>query len=224
MMTNDIQYFRSCHHQGFVKSPFLEIGSAKVQSSVPNLCDLALELGITSVTGADLAAGAGVDISFDFSLPPERFQARWQHGRFATVGIFNVLEHVFDPITVLANALECVAEGGTLLAVTPAVWSLHDYPGDYVRLMPNWYERFAERFGLHLHRATFCWLSEFGITNVDDLRAQGQYLLPTYHYLGRTRSLSRFVASRVLHPLFNTYGVSHAYTNAAIGVALGRPG
>jgi SAM-dependent methyltransferase len=225
MTENDILYFRLCYQLGLIKSPFLEIGSAKVQRVMPNLCDLARDLKVEQVRGVDMIPGEGVDFTCDFSVSPEDFHAGWVHGTFATVAVFNVLEHTFDPIAFLHNALHCVASGGTLLVVTPAVWPLHNWPVDCVRLMPHWYEEFARQFGLSLVPDAFCWLSQFGIIKVSNLISQGRggYQLPTFHDLGRSQSIRRYWVSRFIHRIFDTYGRSHSFTHAAIGAAFVVP-
>jgi hypothetical protein len=208
-----------CHAMGFVKSPFLEVGSARVQGETPNLCDLAREFQVERAQGVDLSLGTGVDFTFDFSLAHDDFMGKWEHGTFETVAVFNVLEHTFDPITVLRNALYCVMDGGSLIVVTPVIWPLHDYPGDYVRIMPQWYEAFASCFGLKLHRDTFCWLSQFGIVKIDDLLDEERYQLPTFLNSGRRDSPVRYWVSRYVHRIFNTFGRSHIFMHAAIGAA-----
>ncbi len=200
-----------------MKSPFLEVGSARVQGETPNLCDLAREFKVDEIHGVDLSPGNGVDFLFDFAIPPDEFEKKWEHGSYKTVAVFNVLEHTFDPITVLRNALNCTAEGGTLLVVTPAIWPLHDFPGDYIRFMPHWHEAFASRFGLILHRNAFCWVSQFGIVKIDDLLDEGRYQLPSFLNSGRRDFPIRYWASRYVHRIFNTFGRSHTFTHAAIG-------
>ena len=140
---------------------------------------IGVECGIQEVNGVDLSPGKGVDFTVDFSTPTEDFGQRWGFGSFATVAIFNVLEHTFDPENVLRNAVHCMTDGGSIIVVTPTVWPLHDFPQDCVRLMPHWYEMFASRYRLTLHRDAFCWLSQFGITRVDDLLDGGQYQFPS---------------------------------------------
>jgi len=218
MVENDILYFRACHKAGLVKEPFLEIGSAIVEHSlVNNLCRVAQELGLSKTFGTDLEAGPGVDFTADFSLPPDQFKAGWTHGQFQTVAIFNVLEHTYDPITILTNALSCVAPGGTLCVAAPGSWALHDYPKDYVRLLPHWFEEFGQRNGLKIYRDHFCYLSDFGLIPVDQLNIKGQYQFPTYINSTRRSTPFRYWRSRILHRLFNTYGRSHFFPQATIG-------
>ena len=108
MTPNDAEYFKACHSAGLVKGRMLEVGSAKVQG-IANLCDIARELGVPEVTGVDLTSYDGVDVIFDFGVEQEEFRDKWDLGAFSTVCVFNVLEHTFDPITILS----------TLLVVTP---------------------------------------------------------------------------------------------------------
>lgn len=223
MTPRDAEYFRTCFDAGLVKAPFLEIGSAKVLGEqLPNLCELAARFGVERTIGTDLLPASGVDFIADFSLPVATFREQWSHGTFATVAIFNVLEHTFDPMTVLGNALSCAAEGGTLLALTPTIWEIHNYPRDYNRLLPDWYLTFAERNELELEERQFCWISEFGQTQVNNLREGNLYKFPTYQTCGRRQSPLRYWTSRIVHRGFNTYGRSHWWTNVALGAAFRR--
>ena len=222
MTETDLQFFRQCITRGIVRDNFLEIGSAKVQGASVNLCDMAKTAGLTSTVGVDLQPGLGVDAVADFGVEPNRFTADWAFGTFSTVAIFNVLEHTFDPITVLRNAMACVAPSGSLLVVVPSSWQLHDFPRDYTRLLPHWFEEFALRFGLTIDDGLFCWLSPFGITNIRSLREDGAYVLPSYRNLGRMQSPYRYWVSRVAHRVLNTYGRNHWATYVAIGAVLVR--
>lgn len=220
----DILYFKLCCALGLIRAPFLEVGSAKIHGeAVPNLCDLARDLNIEDVTGVDLARGSGVDFCFDFSVSQDVFQHLWSRGKFSTVCVFNVLEHTFDPITLLSNAARCVEAGGSLVVTAPAVWPLHDFPGDYLRLMPHWYEEFSRRFDLLLVREAFYWLSSVGTVKVGEFTSHGEYQLPNYRNLGRTRAPARYWVSRLAHRVFNTYGRTHFATHTAIGAAFRVP-
>ena len=204
----EAEWFRRCHTAGLVHEPFLEVGSARIQG-VPNLCDEARSLALRNVTGADLAPGDGVDLTVDFASGS-------LEARFQTVCVFNVLEHTFDPLTVLRNCLSCVAPGGTLLVVTPAIWPLHRYPIDSCRLLPDWYETFAARAGIELLPEHFCWLSEFGIETIGPAANASD---PTFQSRARRTAPARYWTSRIVHKLFDTFGRSHWATHTAIGVA-----
>lgn len=217
MTSIDLEWFMACHSAGLVRSRLLEIGSARVQG-VRNLVDVARTLGITDSIGVDLDSAEGVDTVIDFSVSPPQFRERYCLDRFATVCIFNVLEHTFDPYTVLQNAMSCVDLGGSLLVVAPSIWPIHSYPRDYNRLLPDWYREFAMRTGLELIEQHFCWLSQFGI---EPIAVDGS--LPTY--LSRKDQVSkiRYWVSRVTHKVGNTYGLSHWATYCAIGAAFALP-
>jgi SAM-dependent methyltransferase len=215
MTEKDVEYFKQCHAAKLVSGRMLEVGSAKVQG-VPNLCEIAHGLGVGETLGVDMQPFDGVDAVFDFGIRPEEFRASWRLGTFSTVCVFNVLEHTFDPITVLTNALSCLRRNGNLLVVTPSVWPIHSYPGDFSRLLPDWYRSFAERHSLRLVEAHFCWLSEFGIEKIGD---EAEPSLPAFQYRKREASKSRYWASRIGHKLLNTYGRSHWATHSAIGAA-----
>jgi SAM-dependent methyltransferase len=213
----DIEWFRNCFDGNLVKEPLLDVGSAKIGGE-PNLCDVAKRLGLKRTTGADLRIGDGVDVALDFGLRKDAFRESHRFTAFATVCVFNVLEHTFDPITVLSNALSCLASNGTLLVVTPAIWPLHNYPNDYNRLLPDWYRRFAEFYNLKLIHEHFSWLSPFGIEPISHLEDE----FPTYASKGQSDSASRYWISRLVHRLFNTYGRSHWATHTAIAAAFTR--
>jgi hypothetical protein len=208
----DLDWFKLCHSRGLIQSPFLEIGSARVNRT-PNLCDAARELGLPRTVGVDLEKTDGVDYVCDFSLCPREFQKQPSLGVFSSVCIFNVLEHTFEPTIVFSNALSCVAERGALLVVVPSVWPIHNYPGDYNRLLPDWYSAVAKRHGLNLVPDLFCWLSQFGIERISSFEPD----LPTYISRRNKLPQSRYWLSRIAHKVFNTYGRNHWATHSAIG-------
>ncbi len=218
MTSFDLDYFRHCAKLSLLKSPFLEVGSAKVENAAVNLCDVARELGVKEVLGADLDKGQGVDLTCDFSVSAEEFAKRWTHAPFGTVGIFNVLEHTYEPAQVLRNAVRCVRPGGTLLVVVPTVWPIHHFPKDYVRLLPDWFEEFAVRYQLTVVPEAFCWLSEFGLLTMKE-----HWQIPNYQSTKRGGGSLRYWASRLAHTAFHTFGKSHWATHAAIGIAYRVP-
>ena len=219
MTGEDVKYFKQCQRAGLVRSRMLEVGSAKVQG-VDNLCDIARQLGVSDTTGADIEAHNGVDLVFDFGLPRDVFERQWDAGKFSTVCIFSVLEHTFDPLTVLANALSCVDSGGSLIVSTPAIWPIHCFPRDYCRLLPDWYVAFAEQNNVTLDKQHFCWLSEFGI---EPVRTDPTNQFPSFQTRGRAASTYRYWTSRIAHMWLNTYGRSHWAANSAIGATFIRP-
>lgn len=218
MVQLDIEWFKRCHLAGLVRKKMLEIGSAKVQG-IPNLCEIAGELGVEGALGADVdPTHEGVDIVADFALPPAAFKAQTHIGRFSTVCIFNVLEHTFDPVTVLINALSCVGEDGSLLVVAPSIWPVHNFPRDYNRLLPDWFVEFARRNDLKLLEEQFCWLSQFGVEVIRPSNMQ----FPTYASRASQVSKFRYWTTRIGHKALNTYGRSHWGTHSAIAAAFAR--
>lgn len=215
----DLRYFERCRELDLLRSPFLEVGAYQVSDQLPTLWQHAKRFGVEHAVGVDLEPGPGVAIIADFSLDPERFRQSWQHSAFQTVAIFNVLEHVFDPVTVLRNCLHCTLEGGTLLVLVPVVWPIHNFPRDYARLLPDWFMEFGRKTELQLVDEAFLWVSQFGLHRVSQLTSGEIFELPSSQNLGRSTSPLRYWASRVLHRLFNTYGRSHMFAHAALGAA-----
>ena len=215
MTAIDVRWFNRCRAAGLVKGRMLEVGSAKVDGN-RNLCEIARESGVADTIGVDLARAEGVDSVVDFALPLEDFRRQWRLGNFSTVCVFNVLEHVFDPIRVLANAITCAEPNGIVLTVTPSVWPIHNYPGDYTRLLPDWYRAFARCNAVTLIDDHFCWLSQFGIEVIGD---ELEPTLPTYRSRGVKASRTRYWTSRLVHKVLNTYGHLHWATSSAIAAA-----
>lgn len=52
-------------------------------------------------------------------LPPEH------RGRYDAVGLFDLLEHLDDPVTLLRESVACLAPGGALVATVPGLRTLH---------------------------------------------------------------------------------------------------
>lgn len=221
MVGNDYAYFKRCFDLGFVSGELLEIGSAKIDGQGGNICDLAGSMGIGHVVGCDLQPGLGVDVVADFSA--ENFRNTWTLGQFDTVVIFNVLEHTFDPLAVLGNAVSCLKPGGWILIVVPVVWPIHNFPGDYSRLLPDWFREFARRQTLLISSEAFCWLTQFGITRVDSIGSSEPNELPSFLNLGRSTDAFKYWRSRIAHKLLDTYGRSHWFGHCAIGAALQKP-
>jgi SAM-dependent methyltransferase len=111
-----------------------------------------------------------------------------------------VLEHTFDPIRVLDNAATLLRPGGALVALTPSVWPLHNYPLDAWRILPNFYEEYAKRRGLDLLADYF----EYGLarSRISGMRT-GRTTIR--HPVGPGFAIG---VSRVVHKAFNTFGRS----------------
>src|SRR5439155_6334296 len=166
----NLQFFRRAYEFGAVREPMLEIGSSKVLPDLPNLCEMARSFNIRDAIGVDIEIGNGVDVIHDFRTAPPYSMRQ----AYSTVCIFNVLEHTFDPVTILRNALECTRLGGSLVVSTPANWPIHNYPKDYCRLLPDWYETFADQNGLDVIEELFLWQTEFGLIPVRNVRSSNR--------------------------------------------------
>lgn len=214
MTPEDAEYFKRCHKRGLVKEPLLDVGSARIAGQ-QNIRDIAMGLGLKQIKGADIAPGSEVDYVANFGLEPAEFERSYGLPQFATVCVFNVLEHTFDPVRVLGNAVSCVSSGGSLLVVTPSIWPIHDFPRDCNRLLPDWYREFARQNRLRLVEDLFLWLSEFGMNSIPPENPE----FPTYRSKDVKKSWLRYWSSRIGHRLLNTYGRNHWATHCAIGAA-----
>lgn len=224
MTGEDQQYFELCYQNGLIQSPFLEVGSARVQGIMPNLCDLACKRGLEKVIGVDIQKSDGVDVLADFSIEAAEFSQHWNWGTFHTVGVFNVLEHTYNPVQVLQNVLSITRPGGVIVVSTPVIWPIHNFPGDFVRLLPDWYLEFARQNQLMLKPETFCWLSSFGLKPISSEQNNNQVQIPNFLNSGQAKSPIRYWISRFAHRLFNTFGRTHVFPNVAIGAAFQIPG
>ena len=209
MVDEDLAYVQRLLAAGVVKGRVLELGTGYAGAT----CRRVVGAAGLEYLGTDLAAGPGVDVPADFESPADmdRFTP---HRPFGTVLILNVLEHTFDPIRVLDNARTLVQPGGHLVVLTPTVWPLHNYPMDAWRLMPNFYEEYSRRRGLHLADEHFEYVGRGPVR--DHRNPDGTYRLPRpprWHWSGRA-----------VHRLFNTFGRGmEAPTHVATAAALRVP-
>jgi SAM-dependent methyltransferase len=139
-----------------------------------------------------------VDVVADFENPNHlsRFD---DIGSFGSVIILNVLEHTFDPIRVLDNALSLVRPGGTMLIIAPAIWPIHDFPFDACRLLPNFYEEYARRRGLFIQPDFFEYVGREKVTEARNPDG-------SYRFLRPARSGFHHWYSRIVHRILNTTG------------------
>ncbi|HEY6021511.1 MAG TPA: methyltransferase domain-containing protein [Candidatus Paceibacterota bacterium] len=141
-----VQRLRDAHK---IVGPVLELGAGYGGPTARCLFDNGTAYFTTDLTG-------DVDYCADFESTTIKLPVA-----FRTILILNILEHVFEPLKVLDNALRLLLPGGSLVITTPAIWSLHGYPIDCCRLLPNFYERYAETRGLALDPDAFDYL-EYG--------------------------------------------------------------
>jgi SAM-dependent methyltransferase len=203
MVKNDIGFLKKVIKYGFVKSPCLELGVAVKSNSVK---DVILAEGY-EYSGTDILPGADVDYEADFQneiAVKECFKGKL----FGTVIIFNVLEHVFEPIKLLDNAFSILKTLGTAVIVTPCIWPLHNYPCDVYRLNPDFYREYAKRRKLEIVNSLFEYVSRHNINYNNDLP------LPSSQKWN-------IMYSRVIHKLFNTCGRGMLFpSHVSIGVVI----
>lgn len=218
----DFRYLERLIDRGLVHDPVLELGSHNRQGGPRGNTQSHCEAAGLRWDGADVEAGPGVTLTFDLLDEEEvaRIGARWR-----SVLLFNLLEHVYDPVRALGNALRLVQGPGTCVVVGPAVWGLHDYPRDYWRPLPDFFIEFAARTGSELVPDALCWLLENEqIVPVAELTEGDQKRLPSRltapHVYGRFRA----ARSRWVHKALNTIGRELHFPYTGLGVVLRVPG
>ena len=146
-----------------------------------------------------------------FRAPACRTQAGQDHSGgdilFHTKNLcLNVLEHTFNPITILDNLCGLLKPGGYLLISTPLMWPLHSYPYDFWRPLPNFYEQYATRNNLELPKDRFKYLG-FGL--VEEYATHSG----TTGFPSPVNNKLRFNWGKLIHRLFNTFGRQYLYPN-----------
>ena len=172
----DFTYLRRLIDQGAVTGSVLEVGSINHQGGDEGNAKVTCERAGLRWEGADVAVGPGADLVLDI-LDGAAVAA--VAGRWDGVLLFNLLEHVFDPLTALRNAVQLAAPGGVVVVSGPAIWELHDYPADYWRPMPGFFLEFARRHGHEIVPGSAMWILESGLIPIDALREGSQYLVPS---------------------------------------------
>lgn len=211
MTESDRLFLKALILQNQLSSPVLELGSGHPEHSARRIV---VEAGLNFV-GTDIFPGPGVDFVANFEHA-EDLKVFDVVGPFGTVLVLNVLEHTFDPVGVLDNALSLVRRGGKLVVITPVVWTLHSFPIDACRLNPDWYEEYAKRQGLVLDPATFVYLGHGRVGEFRD--RNGAYTLPP-----PTNARFNYCYSRLVHKVLNTFGRGMAFpSHVAIGAVFVR--
>ena len=181
-----------------------------------NTCREIIEGAGLRYFGTDLEKTPAVDFVADFERPEDmkNFSAE---APFGSVLVLNVLEHTFDPIRILDNAISLLKAGGKCAVLTPSIWPLHNYPMDTWRILPNLYEEYARRRGLILDKRFFEYA---GHGAVDSFRAADG----NYSYPPSCGGKTRLFWSRAIHKLFNTCGRAMFHpSHVAVGALLQKP-
>jgi hypothetical protein len=211
MVPADLEYIRRLLAHGELSGPVLELGGGYGGDTCRGVV---MGAGLEYVA-SDMHPANGVDIVLNFE-DDAAVDAVASTRRFASVLILNVLEHTFEPIRILDNAIKLLADRGTIVVVAPIAWALHDYPKDFVRLMPHWYERYAESRNLELVENWFEYVGRGPVRGF--VLPGGQLQLPPPR-----GSDAKRIYSRIVHKLFNTTGRGfNASTHEAIGAVFRR--
>lgn len=192
MVDADKVYVKRVLSAGLIHSPCLEIGSGFEGSGIRGIIE---EAGI-QYYGSDLGPGPAVTFIADFE-DRNSVEAAYGQQRFGTVIVMNVLEHVFNPVAVLDNALKLLVPGGTCVIVAPSVWPIHRYPADYWRLNPDFFKTYALRSGVTLVEEYF----EF-MAGGSNIRIKGS----DHSFPKPCRGSMKELWSRFIHRIFHTYG------------------
>jgi len=207
MTSQDLIYIKRLIEDRVITGPVLELGAGYGGETCKQL--IANEGLVYYAT--DIVPSAGVDYVADFE-GEDIFKYFPRNLQFNIILILNVLEHTFDPIQVLDNARELLGPDGALVVVTPCIWPLHDFPIDCYRILPNFYERYAESRRMNLDRQRFEYLG-YGLIASHSEAGKHCFPLPT-------QGIS-YWKSRVVHRLFNTFGRGMSSpSHVAIGAVL----
>ena len=194
MIQADLLYVKRLLEEKVISEPVLELGAGYGG----NTCRSLIEAADLAYFGTDLNSAPNVDFVVDFE-DQNQLQTFSKVAPFGSILILNVLEHTFDPIRILDNAISLLRTGGSLIVLTPSVWPLHNYPMDAWRILPNFYEEYAKRRGLELLPSYFEYV---GFGSVATYRApDNSYSFPPPHPTG-----FRQIYSRAIHKAFNTFG------------------
>jgi hypothetical protein len=196
-----------------IRDPVLELGGGYGGSTCRDL----IERSGFKYFATDLHLSHGVDFAANFETG-QGIDRVAEHGPYGSILILNVLEHTFDPISVLDTSLALAKEQGILIVITPIIWPIHNFPIDCCRLLPDWYRQYADSRQLILDEATFSYV---GIAPVSSFKSSnGEDRLP---HPANSRSVYRFW-SRAVHKVFNTFGRGMLFpSHIAIGAVFRRP-
>lgn len=213
MTEADAAYITKLLTDHVLEGPVLELGAGYGGST----CRQQVMAAGLEYSATDMTPSEGVEYVADFSNPSEAAKV-FNGKKFGTVLVLNVLEHTFDPLRILDCALDLLLPNGKLVVIVPAVWTLHSYPIDCCRLLPDWYERYAATRKCELRREYFDYVGLGRVNEVVDNEGSRHFPSPS----GGTGSWS-YWWSRAIHKIFNTYGRGMAFpSHIAIGAVFVR--
>lgn len=198
MTPQDLSYLHRLFERGLLRGPVLEVGGRSWQEE-GNAAKACADAGL-DWEATDIKAGPGVSYELDILSQDSvaSIDRQWP-----TVLVLNLLEHVYDPVLALTHAVQLVEPGGSCVALSPAVWELHDYPADYWRPMPDFYLEFGRRNNLLMIQGTFEWLVGDQHFPVASPKSSQQKLMP-----GKASPPFKSRYSDAIHKLARTVGRS----------------
>jgi SAM-dependent methyltransferase len=212
-MTNeDIRWVQRLLDQKIIEGPVLELGVGYGGAT----CREMIETAGLQYYGTDLEKTPAVDFVADFEKSQD-MTVFAPAAPFGTVLILNVLEHTFDPLRVLDNAISLLKPGGRCAVLTPSIWPLHNWPMDTWRILPDFYETYAKRRGLAFDARFFDYPGHGPVMHFRSL--DGSYVYPP-----PCASKARLLGSRVIHRIFNTFGRGMFHpSHVAVAAVFQRP-
>lgn len=194
MTDNDAGYVRKLIDDGVLRGDVLELGAGYGGET----CREMIVGSGMRYFASDMTPSPGVDFVLDFEKD-DVAGAMPAGTRFDGILVLNVLEHAFEPIRILDNCARLLKPSGALVVIAPAAWTLHSYPVDCYRFLPDWFDRYAETRGMTIDADRFEYVGYGPVRRFAD--PEGRYALPP-----PTKSAFRYWRSRVVHKLFDTFG------------------
>lgn len=208
MNYEDKEFVKKCLNKGAIHSPALELGG------MYETCRQFLEPAGIELLTTDIEQHPNVTFVADFANN-EQIEDVFSNHTFGSVIAISILEHCFEPLRVLDNIVKLTRPGGSIILVVPAIWPLHDFPKDYYRLNPHFYEEYCKRRNLTLRDDLFEYLND---KPVRDYQEGNQY-----HFPPLSKGIKR-LRSRAAHKLFKTDARGVEFSNyVCIGAVIEKP-
>ena len=190
MTGEDLMFVKKLLEKNVLDGPILELGAGY---GGPTCRELVQSFG-HQYFGTDLMPDENVDFVGNFENP-EFLKEKL----FGSVLVLNVLEHTFEPIKIIDNCMSVLKSNGKIVVITPSVWQIHNYPIDCLRILPNFYQEYANKRNVRINRDFFEYLG-YGPIN-DFLATDGSMTFPP-----PWKKKSDYYFGKVIHKIFNTFG------------------